>query len=180
MLVVLLLLSVFFSASEVAFFSVNQKKLEEDFKSSELIYRYASSLIAFPRKLLITILVGNTLVNAAVSIVSVSLALEIGSIYQIKVNVLLTIHIILITIIILLCCELLPKVFASKHAQLSLKLTTLPLYFFSTIIYPVSESITEKIKLTFSRFKFDKTKRAIPEKEISDLAKLGRERGTIE
>lgn len=180
LLVVLLLLSVFFSASEVAFFSVKQKKLEEDFKSSKLIYRYASSLIAFPRRLLITILVGNTLANVAASIVSVSLALKIGSIYQIKVNVVLTIQIILITIIILLFCELLPKVFASKHTQLTIKLTTLPLYFFSTIIYPVSESITEIIKLTFSKFKFDKTKTAITEKEISDLAELGHERGTLE
>lgn len=180
LLVVLLLLSVFFSASEVAFFSVKHKKLEEDFKSSKLIYRYASSLIAFPRRLLITILVGNTLANVAASIVSVSLALKIGSMYQIKVNVVLTIQIILITIIILLFCELLPKVFASKHTQLTIKLTTLPLYFFSTIIYPVSESITEIIKLTFSRFKFDKTKTAITEKEISDLAELGHERGTLE
>ena len=152
LLVVLLLLSVFFSASEVAFFSVKQKKLEEDFKSSKLIYRHASSLITFPRRLLITILVGNTLANVAASIVSVSLALKIGRIYQIKVNVVLTIQIILITIIILLFCELLPKVFASKHTQLTIKLTTLPLYFFSTIIYPVTESITEIIKLTFSRF----------------------------
>lgn len=180
LLVVLLLLSVFFSASEVAFFSIKQKKLEEDFKSSKLIYRYANSLITFPRRLLITILVGSTLANVAASIVSVSLALEIGGIYQIKVNVVLTIQIILITIIILLFCELLPKVFAAKHTQLTIKLTTLPLYFFSTIIYPVSELITEIIKLTFSRFKFDKTKTAITEKEISDLAELGHERGTLE
>lgn len=180
LLVVLLLLSVFFSASEVAFFSVKQKKLEEDFKSSNLIYRYASSLIAFPRRLLITILVGNTLANVAASIVSVSIALEIANIYQFKVNVVLTVQIILITIIILLFCELLPKVFASKHPQFTIRLIAIPLYLFSTVIYPVSESITEIIKLTFSRFKFDKTKTAITEKEISDLAELGHERGTLE
>jgi putative hemolysin len=180
LLVVLLLLSVFFSASEVAFFSVKQKKLEEDFKSSKLIYRYASSLIAFPRRLLITILVGSTLANVAASIVSVSIALEIASIYQFEVNVVLSIQIILITIIILLFCELLPKVFASKHPQFTIKLIVLPLYLFSTIIYPVAESITEIIKLTFSSFKFDKTKSAITEKEISDLAELGHERGTLE
>ena len=180
LLVVLLLLSVFFSASEVAFFSVKQKKLEEDFKSSKLIYRYASSLIAFPRRLLITILVGNTLANVAASIVSVSIALEIANIYQFKVNVVLTVQIILITIVILLFCELLPKVFASKHPQFTIKLIAIPLYLFSTVIYPVSESITEIIKLTFSKFKFDKTKTAITEKEISDLAELGHERGTLE
>ena len=180
LLVVLLLLSVFFSASEVAFFSIKQKKLEEDFKSSKLIYRYASNLIDFPRRLLITILVGNTLANVAASIVSVSIALEIANIYHFKVNVVLTVQIILITIVILLFCELLPKVFASKHPQFTIKLIAIPLYLFSTVIYPVSESITEIIKLTFSRFKFDKTKTAITEKEISDLAELGHERGTLE
>jgi putative hemolysin len=50
----------------------------------------------------------------------------------------------------------------------------------STIIYPVSELITEIIRLTFSKLKFDKAKTAITEKEISDLAELGHERGTLE
>jgi CBS domain containing-hemolysin-like protein len=180
LLLVLLLLSAFFSGSEVAFFSVKQKNIEEDFKSSKLISRYAGNLIAFPRRLLITILVGNTLANVAVSIVSVSLALEIAYIYQLKVNVILTAQIILITIIILLFGELLPKVFASKHPHLTIKLVVIPLYLFSMFIYPVTESITELIRLTFSKIKFDKTKTAISEKEISDLAELGHERGTLE
>lgn len=180
LLLVLLLLSAFFSGSEIAFFSIKQKNLDEDFKSSKLISRYTSNLIAFPRRLLITILVGNTLANVAASIVSVYLALEIARLYNVKVNVILTIQIILITIIILLFCELLPKVFASKHPNLTIKLIVIPLYFFSMIIYPISESITELIRLTFSKIKFDKTKSAITEKEISDLAELGHERGTLE
>ena len=180
LLIVLLIFSAFFSGSEVAFFSIKQKNLEDEFKSSKLIYRYASNLIAFPRRLLITVLVGNTLVNVAASIVSVSIALEIASIYQVKVNVILTIQIILITIIILLFGELLPKVFASKHPHLTIKLIAVPLYLFSMIIYPVAESITELIRLTFSKIKFDRTKTAISEKEISDLAEFGHERGTLE
>jgi Mg2+/Co2+ transporter CorB len=64
-LAALLLLSAFFSGSEVAFFSLKKKNLNEDFKSSRLVLRYASNLIAFPRRLLITILVGNTLANVA-------------------------------------------------------------------------------------------------------------------
>lgn len=180
LLIVLLLLSAFFSGSAVAFFSVKQKNIEEDFKSSKLISRYAGNLIAFPRRLLITILVGNTLANVAVSIVSVSLALEIAYIYQVKVNLILTVQIILITTIILLFGELLPKVFASKHPQLTIKLIVIPLYLFSMIIYPVTESITELIRLTFSKIKFDKSKSAFTEKEISDPAELGHERGTLE
>jgi len=179
-LVLLLLLSAFFSGSEVAFFSIKQKNLEEDFKSSKLISRYANNLVAFPRRLLITILVGNTLANVAVSIVSVSLALEIAYLYQVKMNVILTIQIVLITIIVLIFCELLPKVFASSHPQLSVKIVAVPLYLISTLIYPISETITEIIRLTFSKLKFDKAKTAITEKEISDLAELSHEHGTLE
>lgn len=179
-LVLLLVLSAFFSGSEVAFFSIKQKNIEEDFKSSKLISRYANNLIAFPRRLLITILVGNTLANVAVSIVSVSIALEIAYLYQVKLNLILTIQIVLITVIVLIFSELLPKVFASKHPQLSVKIVVVPLYVISTIIYPVSELIAEIIRLTFSKLKFDKAKTAITEKEISDLAEFGHERGTLE
>jgi CBS domain containing-hemolysin-like protein len=180
LLSVLLLLSAFFSGSEVAFFTLKQKNLKEDFKSSKLILRYASNLISFPRRLLITILVGNTVANVATSIISVSLALEIAALYQIEINVILTIQIIIITIVILLFSELLPKVFASRHPQLAIRIIALPLYLFSIVIYPISETITELIRITFSKIKLDKSKTAITEKEISDLAELGHERGTLE
>ena len=156
LLSVLLLLSAFFSGSEVAFFTLKQKNLKEDFKSSKLILRYASNLITFPRRLLITILVGNTLANVAASIISVSLALEIAILYEVKISLILTIQIIVITIIILLFSELLPKVFASRHPQLAVRIIVIPLYLFSIVIYPVSESITELIRITFSKLKLDK------------------------
>ena len=179
-LFVLLVASAFFSGSEVAFFSIKQKDLDEGLKSSKLIYRYAKSLITFPRRLLITILVGNTLANVAASIVSVSIALKIAERYNVKINLVLTVQIIIITIIVLLFGELLPKIFASKHPKLVIKIVAIPLYLISTILYPVAESITELIRLTFSQVKFDKTKTAITEREISDLAQLGHERGTLE
>ena len=179
-LFILLVASAFFSGSEVAFFSIKQKDLDEGFKSSKLIYRYANNLVTFPRRLLITILVGNTLANVAASIVSVSIALKIAELYNIKINLVLTVQIIIITIIVLLFGELLPKIFASKHPKLAIKIVAIPLYLISTILYPVAESITELIRLTFSQVKFDKTKTAITEREISDLAQLGHERGTLE
>ncbi|NWG27740.1 MAG: HlyC/CorC family transporter [Ignavibacteriaceae bacterium] len=180
LLLILFLLSAFFSSSEVAFFSIKKKELDEEFKSSDTISRYVSNLLAFPRRLLITILVGNTLANVAISIISVSLVLEIARLYQVKVNVILTIQIILITIIILLFGELLPKVFASKHPKLTIKINVFPLYLISVIIYPVSEIIAETIRLTFIKLKFDKAKSAITEQELSTLAELGHERGTLE
>lgn len=180
LLFILLISSAFFSGSEIAFFSIKQKDLNADFKSANLIYRYANSLIAFPRRLLITVLVGNTIANVAASIVSVSIASKIAHLYRFNFNIVLAIQIILITVIILLFGELLPKIFASKHPKLTIKVTAIPLYLISTILYPVAELVTEIIKLSFSKIKIDKAKTAISEKEISDLAELGHERGTLE
>ncbi|MBV6421744.1 MAG: hypothetical protein DAHOPDDO_03025 [Ignavibacteriaceae bacterium] len=180
LLFILVISSAFFSGSEVAFFSIKQKDLNVDFKSSKLIFRYANNLIAFPRRLLVTILVGNTITNVAASIVSVSIALNVAKLYGLNINLVLVIQIILITIIILLFGELLPKIFASKYPRFTIKITAIPLYLISIILYPVAESITEIIKLTFSKLKFDKAKTAMTEKEISYLAELGHERGTLE
>jgi CBS domain containing-hemolysin-like protein len=97
-----------------------------------------------------------------------------------SVNLTLTIQILLLTILVLLFSELTPKVFASRHTILSVRLTVLPLYLFTIIFYPIAEAITEIIRLTFSKMKLDKSKTAITEKELSDLAELGHERGTLE
>lgn len=123
LLFILVISSAFFSGSEVAFFSIKQKDLNVDFKSSKLIFRYANNLIAFPRRLLVTILVGNTITNVAASIVSVSIALNVAKLYGLNINLVLVIQIILITIIILLFGELLPKIFASKYPRFTIKIT---------------------------------------------------------
>ena len=84
---ILLLGSAFFSGSEVALFSLDRKNLESGLDKSGIIYRYLTNLINFPRRLLVTILVGNTLVNVAVSIVAVSLAIDISNYFHISLDI---------------------------------------------------------------------------------------------
>ncbi|MBT8392603.1 MAG: HlyC/CorC family transporter [Ignavibacteriaceae bacterium] len=176
----LLILSAFFSGSEVAFFSLKQKKIEDAFRDSKLILRYANNLINAPRRLLVVILIGNTITNVAASIVAVAIALEIAAQNSISINLILTIQIVLLTLIILLFSELVPKLFASKHPLLVMKITAIPLYLFSIVIYPIAESLTELIRFTTARITLDKSKTAITEKELADLAEISHERGTIE
>ena len=177
---VLLLGSAFFSGSEVALFSLDRKNLEAIPDKSGVIYRYLTNLINFPRRLLVTILVGNTLVNVAVSIVAVSLAIDISNYFYISLDVILSVQIILITILILIFGELFPKVIASKNPFKFAKFIAIPLNYCSILIYPVAESITEIIKLSSSRLSFDKSKSALTKEELIDLANIGKEKGTIE
>lgn len=176
----LLLGSAFFSGSEVALFSLDRKYLETGLNKSGIIYRYLTNLINFPRRLLVTILIGNTLVNVAVSIVAVSLAIDFSNYFKLSLDIILPIQIVVITIFILLFGELFPKVIASKNPFKFAKIIAIPLNICSIIIYPVAETIAELIRITASKLSFDKSKSALTKEELIDLANIGKEKGTIE
>jgi gliding motility-associated protein GldE len=176
----LLLGSAFFSGSEVALFSLDRKNLESGLDKTGVIYRYLTNLINYPRRLLVTILVGNTLVNVAVSIVAVSLAIDISNYFNFSLDITLIAQIVVITILILLFGELIPKVIASKNSFKFAKIIAIPLNLCSIVIYPVAETITEIIKLSSTRLNFDKSKSALTKEELIELANIGKEKGTIE
>ena len=173
-------LSAFFSGCEVALFSLDKRKLKNNLDSSPLVGRYLLNLVDHPRRLLVTILVGNTVVNVSASIVAVSLALDIHNNTNLSEGLVLSLQIIILTILIILFSELTPKVWASKNPLTFSKLASIPLYWFSVIIYPVSEALTELIRVIVSKMKFDKGKAAISTEEITELADLGHEIGTLE
>lgn len=178
-LLILFVASAFFSGSEIALFSLNRKNLKNELSANHLIGRYLFQLLQFPRRLLVTILIGNTIVNVAASIIAVSLALEFAREFSISKELALTLQIILLTLFIVFFGELIPKVWAAKNPLRYSKICAVPLYMISTILYPVSETLTEAIKLSVSKLKYDKTKIAMKPDELTELANLSHERGTI-
>ena len=178
-LLILFIGSAFFSGSEIALFSLNRKKLKNEFSANHLIGRYIFQLLQFPRRLLVTILIGNTIVNVAASIIAVSLALEFAQHFVISKELALTIQIILLTLFIVIFGELIPKVAASKNPLKFSKFCAVPLYLINIVLYPISEIITEAIKISIANLKYDKTKIAMKPDELAELAKLSHERGTI-
>jgi len=73
LVVLLILASGFFSGSETALFSLSQVKLSHYKKSSNKRENLIALLLSRPRRLLITIIVGNLVVNILASSVSASL-----------------------------------------------------------------------------------------------------------
>ena len=179
-LILLLFLSALFSGSEVALFSLNRKKIEKHFENSAHRLSYLKSLLDAPRRLLVTILIGNTVVNVAASIIAVSLALEFASWKGIQINIILTAQIILLTIIVLIFGELIPKVYASKNPVKYSSFVIFPIYWISAIIFPLSEVITELIKTISSKIKFDKSSSVITEEELSSLGEIAQQKVKIE
>ena len=176
----LLVFSAFFSGSEVALFSLNIKKIKVEFENHPLLLNYINTLLDKPRRLLVTVLLGNTVVNVAASIIAVALALEFAAKTSTPFEVALLLQIILLTILILLFGELIPKVFASKNPVKFTKVIVIPIYWISVILYPVAEILTELIKAASNKIKFDRTKDVMTEDELTKLAELGQEKGAIE
>ncbi len=112
-LILMIALSGLFSASENALFSLSAKD-KEDLKSNETsANRAILTLLSQPKKLLATILVGNNFVNVSFVIVS-SVWLE--SIFNPEMNDYLdfAIKVVVVTLILLLFGEVVPKVYATK------------------------------------------------------------------
>lgn len=173
-------MSGFFSGSEVAFFSLDKKKVDKHFNQHKLLYRYVGLLINFPRRLLVTILIGNTLVNVGLSILAVLLVYEIASTLNINLSIAIIAQIIVTTSLVLIFGELIPKMIATNSPIKFARISAIPLYIISTIFYPISELITELIRIFLSKIKFDKSRSALSKDEISELASLSTEKGAID
>ena len=78
LIVVMLLLSAFFSGMEIAFTSKNRLKLEIDRKQSRLFDRIAAVFARHPGQYITTILVGN---NIALVVYSLAMSLLLRTLY---------------------------------------------------------------------------------------------------
>lgn len=180
LLAVCLLCSALFSGSEVALFSLDYKKIKEFKSENTITQNYILQLLEAPRRLLVTILLGNTISNVAASILAVTLAIDVAILFDLSIELTLLAQIILLTLIILIVSEVTPKIIASKNPLKFSKFVSIPIYWTGVIIYPIAKVLTDLLKTFSSRIRFDKSKTAILSSELSDLAEMGAEKGTFE
>lgn len=139
-LVLLIAFSGMFSASENALFSLSAKDKEDLKNLNTTTANNILSLLSRPKHLLATILVGNNFVNVTFVIVS-SVWLE--TVFNTKTNPYLdfAIKVIIVTLILLLFGEVVPKVYATKRNMAISKWMSLPLIVcqrvFSFLVVPM-------------------------------------------
>ena len=131
----LLFLSGFFSGSETALCALNKVQIErlrsEKGKNSIAIVNFVDN----PRRLFITILLGNTFINTAFATISASL---IYSLFREGTSgTAIVTATILITLFLLIFGEITPKTYAIKYAEVFARTTARPLWGFSILISPL-------------------------------------------
>jgi gliding motility-associated protein GldE len=136
-LIILLFCSAMMSASEVAYFSLGPAEIGR-IKSDKT--RRAKSVIKLynkPEQLLSTILVGNNTVNVAIVILSAFLSAQI---FDFRENPLLgfVIEVVVITFLILLFGEILPKVYATRNRIGVAYFMAYPLSWLERIFSPIT------------------------------------------
>jgi len=132
-LLVLLLLSAFFSSSEIAMFSLASHRLENLAEEGRRGSRTLLQLKQDPHRLLVTILVGNNLVNIAMS----SIATGLLTYYIGNGSVAVVIATIGITALVLLFGESAPKSYAIDHTEAWALRIARPLKLAEYVLWPL-------------------------------------------
>ena len=165
---VLLVCSAFISGAEVAFFSLQLKSLEDEDQSSDLALRRVITLLKKPKRLLATILVANNFINIA--IVLVFAVLSDSFLVEVENPILmLIIEVGIITSLILIFGEILPKVYANRNAlqfskQMSFIISILDRYLLFWITYPMSKTtifLEKRLGDQKNQFSVDKLSQAL-------------------
>lgn len=173
---ILLGFSAFFAACEAAFFSLNTAQLaaikETRGRGGQLI----NYLLEKPRELLVTIYIGNELVNIAISVLATSIALQLFG------DIGLAIAIGVGTFLILLFGEIVPKSLSLNFAETFALFAARPLNLFYRLVHPIQKRFTRLAEIIISWVGIlQKTKDyRISDEEFTSMVELGKDEGVID
>ncbi len=131
---VLLCFSAFFSGSETVFFSLSEVELHQFGESGSRSKRNVVLALARPRQILVTILLGNELVNVAIAVTGAAIVARM-IIADMELQAL--IGVAAITPVILVFGEVVPKSVSLHFAPLLAPIIIWPLALFAQIVRPI-------------------------------------------
>ena len=174
-LVVLIMMSSFFSSAETSFVTVNQIKMRSLAESGNRRAKRVLKITSDSSKMLSAILIGNNLVNIAASSLATTITLQLWG------NAFISVTTGILTILVLIFGEIAPKTIATAYADKIAPIYSGPVIFLMTILTPVIFiiNILSKGVLFILRFNPKKTS-SITEDELRTMVDVSHEEGVIE
>ncbi len=176
---ILLILSAFFSGSETAFFSLSRAEVESLRKKSGGKGTLAK-LLEKPKRLLITILTGNTIVNIAAASLAAIFVHNICQRVNFPETLGLILEIVVVSFLILLLGEITPKFIAVKNAQMVSQRVSTPIRGFQLLFSPLVSLFSAITTVVSKTLGVEKRRIFITEDEIKTLVEVGQEHGELE
>jgi putative hemolysin len=137
------LLSAFFSGSEIVYATVNKKKLDREAKAGDKLASKAIAITSRYNEMITTVLVGNNLVNIGAS--SIATLIAVNTLPESLSPA--TLSTIIVTFIVLIFGEVIPKTIFPKFGDTLCKKWVFPLRFFHILFYPVVWVVTKFVSL---------------------------------
>ncbi|WCO01184.1 hemolysin family protein [Psychroserpens ponticola] len=179
-IVVMLLLSAFFSGMEIAYVSSNKIHIEIEKKQDDFLAKILTLLTAKPSKFIATMLIGNNIALVIYGFLMGDVLVEwfqskLPTDYQV-INYLLNdlsllTQTIISTVVILISAEFLPKVFFQIYANSFLKIFAFPAYLFYLLFWFISSFIiwiSDKVLKTFFKTDGDDVELALTKVELGN------------
>jgi putative hemolysin len=170
--VICILLSAFFSSSEVALISITRAKTRTLVNEGKPGSKAVAALKESPEHLLITILIGNNIVNIAAASIATAIAIQMFG--DIGVGIATGV----VVIILLVFGEIGPKIYAARASD-SFALMVAPIILFLSRIFTPLIWLVERVSPKFGIGK-DILEPSVTEEEIKEWIDVGKEDGTIE
>jgi putative hemolysin len=132
---VLLVFSALISGSEVALFSFSKKELESFKKSHQPAKQKIWKLLSSPKELLATILISNNSVNISIVLLSTIVINKLVNVDAVNTTYLLIFQLVIVSFLILLLGEIIPKVYATNNGIKIALFMAYPLDFLNKVFY---------------------------------------------
>jgi magnesium and cobalt exporter, CNNM family len=170
--VICILLSAFFSSAEVALISITRAKVRTLVNEGRHGSEAVAALKESPEHLLITILIGNTIVTTAAATIATAVAIQVFG------DIGVGIATVLVIIIVLVFGEIGPKIYAARASE-SYALRIAPVILFCSRIFTPVIWLTERVSPKFGIGK-EIAEPPVTEEEIKEWIDVGKEEGTLE
>ena len=172
-IIILVICSAYFSATETAFTSVNRIRIKNMAGEGDKRAKLVLKLIEKYDKLLTTILIGNNLVNIAMTAVATVLFIGIYGRYG------ATVATIVITLIVLVFGEISPKSLAKESAEKFALMTAPLINFLVLVLSPVNLIFTGWKKMLVKLFRMENTQN-FTEDELITIVEEAETEGSID
>ncbi len=127
----LMAMSGFFSSSETSLFSLNARQLEQMRRDDHPSVGLIEKLLSAPRRLIVTILIGNEFVNVAASVISAAIIIKLFGAENKLINLFVMVP------ILLLVGEITPKTLAIRNNVAFAVVQSRPIDLFAQMITPL-------------------------------------------